>query len=80
MAIERTCIGCRNRDFTDQLLRIVSKDHHAVVDVSRTAWGRGAYVHRNSKCVSQAVSRKAITRALRVSGDFDVTALQDLTF
>ena len=79
MAIERTCIGCRNRDSTDQLLRIVSKDRHIVVDVARTASGRGAYVHSNPKCVSQAVNRKAITRALRVLGDIDLTALQDLS-
>ena len=80
MTIERTCVGCRNRDSTDQLLRVVVQENRLAIDLNRTAQGRGAYVHRNQVCISQAVARKAVTRALRVAADIDVTALRDLQF
>jgi predicted RNA-binding protein YlxR (DUF448 family) len=78
MTIERTCVGCRKSVSTDQLVRVVVRENRIVVDPDRSAPGRGAYVHRNQACIAQAVTRKAVTRALRVSADVDVSALRDL--
>ncbi|WP_308192318.1 YlxR family protein [Gordonia zhenghanii] len=39
-----------------------------VVDTTRTLPGRGAWLHRDSDCVSAAVRRKAFGPALRVRG------------
>lgn len=78
MAIERTCVGCRDRDSTDQLVRVVVQENRLAIDHNRTAPGRGAYLHRNQVCISQAVTRKAVTRALRVKADIDVDVLREL--
>lgn len=78
MAIKRMCVGCRHRESIEQLVRIVSDNRRAIVDFARNAPGRGAYVHRNQDCIQNAVSRKQLARALRVHGELDCTALQDL--
>ena len=78
MTIERTCVGCRKSASTGQLLRVVVQENRVVVDPDRIASGRGAYVHRNQTCIAQAVTRKAVTRALRVPADIDVSELRDL--
>ena len=67
MAIERTCVGCRSKDSTSQLLRFVVLGQRVVADPSRSAIGRGAYLHPTKECISQAVSRKAFARALRAN-------------
>lgn len=78
MTIKRMCVGCRTRESTEQLVRIVSVNRQATVDLSRTALGRGAYLHRNQECIRNAVTRKQLARALRVTGELDCTALTDL--
>lgn len=78
MAIKRMCVGCRNRESTEHLVRIVSVDRQATVDLTRSAPGRGAYLHRNQECIQNAVSRKQLSRALRVTGEIDCSALTNL--
>jgi predicted RNA-binding protein YlxR (DUF448 family) len=80
MTIERTCVGCRKSDSIEQLLRVVVRENRLAVDPNRIAFGSGAYVHRNQLCISQAVTRKSVTRALRADGDLDVAALRGLNF
>lgn len=78
MTIERTCVGCRKSVSTEQLVRVVVRENRLAIDLDRSAPGRGAYVHRNRTCIEQAVTRKAVTRSLRVSADIDVSAVRDL--
>ncbi|MEC3954286.1 YlxR family protein [Nocardia sp. CDC153] len=47
-----------------------------VPDPRRRLPGRGAWLHPSSACLSQAVRRRAIGRALRVSGHLDISALE----
>jgi predicted RNA-binding protein YlxR (DUF448 family) len=75
MTINRMCVGCRTRESTEQLVRIVSVNRRATVDETRSAPGRGAYLHRNQECISNAVARKQLARALRVIGELDCSAL-----
>ncbi len=67
----RTCVGCRERAATRELLRVVagtdSDGRPAVLpDPERTAPGRGAHLHPTTACYDLAVRRRAFPRALRV--------------
>ncbi|MFQ6328236.1 YlxR family protein [Nocardia sp. CWNU-33] len=82
----RTCIGCRKRELTVDLLRIVAREcetgtngSHAfavVPDPQRRLPGRGAWLHPVSVCLTAAERRRAFGRALRVSGHLDISALE----
>ena len=63
---ERTCVGCRERAPKRDLVRVVRGSDGAVaVDVSRSASGRGAYVHPEAECLRLALAHGAFARALR---------------
>lgn len=49
------------------LLRIVVVAGVAAPDPGRRLPGRGANVHRSAQCISLAVRRKSLLRALRVT-------------
>ncbi|MEV6136976.1 YlxR family protein [Nocardia sp. NPDC051990] len=81
----RTCIGCRKRELAVDLLRIVAQEGEAgdgshvvaiVPDPRRRLPGRGAWLHPFSACLSTAERRRAFGRALRVSGNLDISALE----
>ncbi|MFT4128155.1 MAG: DUF448 domain-containing protein [Gordonia sp. (in: high G+C Gram-positive bacteria)] len=63
------CIGCRRRDARAVLVRVVVSDvgdgPRIVVDLAKTRPGRGAWLHADADCVSAAVRRRAVARALR---------------
>jgi len=63
----RTCVGCRERTAKSDLLRLVWQDFGVVVDQRHAKPGRGAYLHRNPECLSQALRRRTVGRALRVT-------------
>ncbi|MCD6021879.1 MAG: hypothetical protein K0R20_1589 [Actinomycetia bacterium] len=62
---ERSCVGCRKRAPKADLLRIVRSAAGARVDLTGSASGRGAYVHRDPTCADAAVRRGAVASALR---------------
>ncbi|MFE3544912.1 YlxR family protein [Nocardia sp. NPDC059177] len=84
----RTCIGCRQREPSAELLRIVAQHRDAdsdtagapavavVPDPRRRLPGRGAWLHPVSACLRSAERRRAFGRALRVSGNLDISALE----
>ncbi|MGQ4597578.1 DUF448 domain-containing protein [Nocardia sp. R6R-6] len=81
----RTCIGCRKRELAVDLLRIVARDRvtgngshviEIIPDPRRRLPGRGAWLHPLYACLSTAERRRAIGRALRVSGHLDISALE----
>ena len=76
----RTCVGCRGRDSDSRLLRIVHDPLSAALspDPRRSASGRGAWVHRDERCIKTALDRKAFIRALRVSGNVSLDAISEL--
>jgi len=67
----RTCIGCRRLDQQENLLRlVVTPDGKVAFDLAGGSFGRGAWVHPRSECLSQ--SNKGLSHAFRAP--FVVTA------
>jgi len=80
----RTCVGCRSRAPSSELLRVVAvggaTDGTATVyrvlpDPKRRQQGRGAHIHPDPTCLAQAERRRAFGRALRVTGVIDTGEL-----
>lgn len=61
----RTCLGCRMREGTSTVVRVIARDGELVVDRSATLPGRGAWVHATRDCIESAINRKAFGRALK---------------
>ncbi|ORA25443.1 DNA-binding protein [Mycobacterium angelicum] len=76
----RTCVGCRKRELAAELLRVVAESdgngkHAVIVDTAGSLPGRGAWLHPSPQCVQQAIRRRAFTRALRITGSPDTSAV-----
>jgi uncharacterized protein len=72
----RSCVGCREKDARDTLLRLVAAPDLAVPptagepreiypDVRRRADGRGVSVHARYRCIEAALRNGALQRAFR---------------
>ncbi|MFV0433375.1 MAG: YlxR family protein [Leucobacter sp.] len=73
----RTCVACRKRAPRAELLRVVLRDNRLIVDDRAVLPGRGAWVHPAARCLNQAVSRGAFSRALRATGKPDASPLEN---
>ncbi|WP_082948796.1 YlxR family protein [Mycobacterium sp. 1274756.6] len=78
----RTCIGCRQRELAVDLLRTVAVStgdgiFAVAVDTAGNLPGRGAWLHPTPRCLHAAVRRRAFTRALRITGSPDTTAVAE---
>ena len=84
-AVLRTCVGCRKRAATTELLRVVVADARGgpgdvrvvVPDPARRLPGRGASLHPDPACFALAERRRAFGRALRVAGVLDTSAVRE---
>src|ERR1700712_3229613 len=74
----RTCVGCRMRNRSVDLLRIVAVDGALRPDPRHRLPGRGAWLHPNLGCLDAAERRRAFGRALRLSGQPDGTEVRAL--
>lgn len=74
----RTCVACRRRASKAELIRVIASDGAVVVDEAHRLPGRGAYLHRDSGCVSMAARKGVLPRALRAVGPLEMTALEGL--
>lgn len=63
MEVTRTCIGCRRRAPTADLLRLLLVDGRLVVGARTSHPGRGASIHPREVCVATAVRTHAFARA-----------------
>jgi len=61
----RTCVGCRAKAGQSLLLRL-AWDGQAVI-MSRTAYGRGAWVHPTPECLQAAGRKGVLSRAFRTT-------------
>jgi predicted RNA-binding protein YlxR (DUF448 family) len=74
----RTCVGCRQRAASGELLRVVAVGGAVVPDPGRRLPGRGAHLHPTVACLDLAEKRRAFPRALRVPGPLDASAVRAL--
>ena len=77
-------MGCRKRELAAELLRVVAVQDGAgigrvagslVVDTAGNLPGRGAWLHPDQQCLTEAIRRRAFTRALRITGSPDTSAV-----
>ena len=68
----RTCIGCRQRDVQQAMLKIVRTGETGTVDsvnlgvdAHRALPGRGAWIHPSESCLAMAVKKNAPARAFK---------------
>jgi predicted RNA-binding protein YlxR (DUF448 family) len=78
----RTCVGCRKRASSSELLRFVAIESGpdqflAVPDPARRRPGRGAHLHPDPACLALAERRRAFGRALRLAGVLDTGPLAE---
>jgi predicted RNA-binding protein YlxR (DUF448 family) len=57
-------------------VRVVARDGRAAVDAAARLPGRGAWLHPDPGCVENAIRRKALGRALRVT-DLETSTLNE---
>ncbi|MDD4866598.1 MAG: YlxR family protein [Mycobacterium sp.] len=50
-------------------------EYAVIVDTARSLPGRGAWLHPAPQCLQQAIRRRAFTRALRITGSPDTSAV-----
>jgi predicted RNA-binding protein YlxR (DUF448 family) len=64
----RSCVACRTSRPKRELLRVVRTPEArvAIDDTGRVA-GRGAYVCRDEACITRAIERGALARALETT-------------
>jgi predicted RNA-binding protein YlxR (DUF448 family) len=63
-----------------ELLRVVAVstgngEYAVIVDTGSNLPGRGAWLHPKPQCVHQAIRRRAFTKALRIAGSPDISAV-----
>ena len=78
----RTCVGCRKRELAVELLRVVAVSdgnggNAVIVDMAGNLPGRGAWLHPEPQCLQTAIRRRALTRALRITGSPDTSAVEE---
>lgn len=62
---QRTCMGCNEKKNKSELIRIVkNKDNDIIVDETRKAEGRGAYICKNEKCLNNVIKSKRLEKVL----------------
>jgi predicted RNA-binding protein YlxR (DUF448 family) len=74
---ERTCVGCRRRDSSANLLRMTVSGGVIHPDPGHRAPGRGAHLHPLTGCLDLAERRKAFPRAFRVPGPLDASLIRE---
>ena len=64
----RTCVGCHAVNVKRELVRLVRAPAGGVeVDPTGKAAGRGAYLHAQRACWVQALDRRTLDQALKLS-------------
>jgi len=64
----RMCVGCREMKPKREMIRIVRTPERSIeIDTSGKKSGRGAYICLDQECLTLAVKRKSLEKALKCS-------------
>ena len=70
---QRKCIGCNESKPKKELIRIVkTPEGEMLIDSSKRANGRGAYICNDPECLQKAIKTKGLNRAFKMNVDTDV--------
>ena len=70
---QRKCIGCNESKPKKELIRIVrTPAGEMLIDSSKRANGRGAYICNDPECLQKAIKSKGLNRAFKINVDADV--------
>jgi len=58
-------VGCGERAGRSALVRFAVEENRVIFDGEKKRGGRGAWLHARDACLSVAIKRRAIARALR---------------
>lgn len=61
----RTCSVCRRKANKAELIRVVRVDGKFYVDESGKGQGRGAYICKNTDCISKCAQKKLLNRSFK---------------
>ncbi len=75
-------MGCRKRELAVELLRVVAVSdgnggHAVIVDTAGNLPGRCAWLHPEPQCLQAAIKRRALARALRITGSPNTSAVEE---
>lgn len=74
---QRTCVGCSSTTNKRELVRVVRTPEGVVADPTGKKAGRGAYVHHDPACWTQALKKGRLARSLKTTiSAADITALE----
>lgn len=63
----RKCCVCREHADKSDLVRLVKTPNGVVIDTTGKMDGRGAYVHRNEKCIENCIKKFSLNSAFKTS-------------
>jgi predicted RNA-binding protein YlxR (DUF448 family) len=74
---QRTCLGCRQVDTQQSMVRLAALACGVVLDPARRLGGRGGYLHRRARCLELFVKSK-VKRFNSLRRSLDRSARVDL--
>ena len=75
----RKCVACGELKPREDMLKITKEftAGNIVINPNSKIFGRSAYLCYNQKCIEQALKKKRINRALKISMSTDLKGLLD---
>ncbi len=68
----RRCCVCREHADKSDLIRLVKTDNGVIIDTTGKFDGRGAYVHRNAKCIEACLKKFSLNTAFKHTVDKEI--------
>ena len=66
----RMCVACREHSDKSELLRFVkTKDGKIQIDETKTADGRGVWVHNSAECIQKLTKKRLLNAAFKCAVD-----------
>ena len=64
---ERRCVACRQPRLKQEMVRISKTKNGLSLDETQKSGGRGAYVCKNSACISKVIDKKLLNKVFKTA-------------